>query len=50
MFIWLAIRLYLLSVVAIGVRLEGAGGYCPLSDGLDLLKPQLMLRWQNSFS
>ena len=28
MFIWLGFRLCLLFAIAIGVRLEGAGGYC----------------------
>ena len=44
MFIWLAVGLYLLFAVAVGVRLEGAGGYCPSLRWLDPLKPQLMLR------
>lgn len=51
MFIWLAIRLYLLSVVAIGVRLEGAGGYCPSLRWVGSVKtPVDVTRWQNSFS
>ena len=51
MFIWLAIRLYLLFAVAVGVRLEGAGGYYPSLRWVGSVKtPVDVTLWKNSFS